>query len=99
MTRKENRKSTWTFMTNHSHVLLCLSKDPSMLAREIALQVGITERAVLRILKELDEEGYVTITKKGRCNTYQVNAEKPLKHSIEEHCTIGAILELLKKND
>jgi len=91
------KKSTWTFLTNTSHVLLCLATNPSMLTREIAVEVGITERAVLRIIKELVEEEFITIVKNGRCNTYSIDETKPLKHPIEEHCTIGAILNLLKK--
>ena len=59
-------KSTWTFMTNHSHVLVCLANNSAMRARDIALEVGITERAVLRILKELIEGQFVEATKKGR---------------------------------
>ena len=84
-------------MTNHSHILLCLAMNPTMLAREMAVEVGITERAVLRILKELVDDQYITVVKKGRCNTYSIDENKFLKHPIEEHCKIGAVLNLLKK--
>jgi predicted transcriptional regulator len=92
-----DKKSTWTFMTNHSHVLLCLAINSTMLAREIAVEVSITERAVLRILKELVDDKYVSVVKKGRCNTYSIDENKYLKHPIEAHCKIGAVLNLLKK--
>lgn len=92
------KKSNWTFMTNHSHVLVCLAHNPTMLAREIAIKVGITERAVLRILKDLSDTKYLNIIKKGRCNTYTINYEQPLKHPLEDHCSIGSVLELLKLN-
>lgn len=96
-TANSPRKSEWTFMTNYSHVLLCLANDSSMRARQIAAEVGITERAVLSILKDLVEGGYVTVIKQGRCNSYSIDYNKPLKHPIEKHCSIGMILELLKK--
>ena len=64
---------TWGFLTNHAHVLLCVARDAGSRARDIAEQVGITERAAQRILADLITEGYVTRTKAGRRNHYEIN--------------------------
>jgi MarR family len=64
---------TWGFLTNHSHVLLCIARDPQARARDIAAQVGITERATQRILADLIADGYVTRTKVGRRHHYKIN--------------------------
>lgn len=87
--------STWTFLTNHSHVLLCLAKSPSMRMREIAEKVGITERAVQRIIADLRNGGYLHRNRSGRCNTYQIKYDKHLRHPIEEHRTISDLVSLL----
>jgi len=88
----------WTFLTNHSHVLLCIAEDPDVLLREVALQVGITERATQRIVAELEEAGYVSHERVGRRNRYEVHAELPLRHPLEDHLEIGALLRVLKQN-
>ena len=87
--------STWTFLTNHAHVLLCLVTSPSMLMREVAREVGITERAVQRIIADLREEGYLKPHREGRRNTYEINTERHLKHPIEEHRRIADLIELI----
>jgi predicted ArsR family transcriptional regulator len=74
--------TTWTFLTNHAHVLLCVSNDPDIRLREIAESVGITERAAHRILSELVEEGYVERERQGRRNTYRVRLDRPLRHPL-----------------
>lgn len=83
----------WTFLTNHSHVLLCLAGDPDVRLRDIATRVGITERAVQRIVAELEEAGYVRRDRDGRRNHYVIDPSLPLRHPIEEHQTIGALIE------
>lgn len=88
-------RSTWTFLTNHSHVLLCLVQHPSMRMRDIAEEVGITERAVQRIIADLRDENYITLKREGRCNTYQVNTRKRLKHSIESHRKLKDLIQLI----
>ena len=85
----------WTFLSNHSHVLLCIAEDPEVRLRDVAARVGITERAVQRIVAELEHEGYLSIEKVGRRNRYQVNAELPLRHPLEDHLAIGALLRVL----
>lgn len=85
----------WTFLTNHTHVLLCLFRNPDERLRDVALAVGITERMVQRIVSELAEAGYLQITKEGRRNHYRVNARLRLRHPLESHHTIGELLTTL----
>ena len=85
----------WTFLTNHSHVLLCLYHNPDMRLRDVARLVGITERMVQKIVADLAGAGYLEITKEGRCNHYRVNADLKLRHPLEMHHTVGELLEIL----
>jgi DNA-binding Lrp family transcriptional regulator len=85
----------WTFLTNHSHVLLCIAQDPDVLTRRIAERVGITERATQRIIAELEQAGYLSHEKVGRRNHYHVHPDLPLRHPLEEHLEIGALLGIL----
>lgn len=84
---------SWTFLSNHAHVLLCLAQAADPTVREMAQRVGITERAVHRILAELEEGGYVTRQRDGRRNTYRVHSARPLRHPIEAHRTIGDLID------
>jgi Mn-dependent DtxR family transcriptional regulator len=86
--------SSWTFLTNHGHVLICIAADPQTRMRDVAQRIGITERAVQRIVAELEADGYVRVTRVGRRNRYEVNAELPLRHPIQDHRTIGHLVEL-----
>lgn len=88
--------ATWTFLTNHSHVLLCLAGDPDMVLRDVAVAVGITERAVQKIVADLTEAGVLEREKFGRRNHYQINAKVPLRHPIEAHRQVADILRLLR---
>ena len=72
----------WTFLTNHTHVLLCLYRNPEITLRQVATLVGITERMVQKIVAELVEAGYLAVTKIGRCNTYQITLDKALRHPL-----------------
>ena len=85
----------WTFLTNHAHVLILLHGQPDLVLREVALRVGITERAVQRIVQELEEEGFIRRHKVGRQNEYEVLAKKNLRHPIESHRKIGDLLKLM----
>lgn len=85
----------WTFLTNHTHVLLCLARDPEARQSEIAARVGITERAVQRIVAELVGSGYLRSTRDGRRNRYELNRELPLRHPLERDHRIGEILDVL----
>ena len=92
---KEATGLQWTFLTNHSHVLVLLSRNPSLVLREVALQVGITERAVQRIIADLEAGGVIEREKIGRQNHYRIQPDQTLRHPIESHRTIGELLELL----
>lgn len=93
----EGSRGGWTFLTNHAHVLLCVAENPEVVLREVALRVGITERAVQRIVAELEAAGYLTRERTGRQNTYEVNGALPLRHPIEAHQTADALLALVRK--
>lgn len=86
---------SWTFLTNHSHVLLCIAANPDILTRDIADLVGITERSAQRIISELEEAGYVSHHKVGRRNHYEVHANRPLRHPLESHLEVEALIEVL----
>lgn len=83
----------WTFLSNHAHVLVCLAQSPGIRLRQVANRIGITERAVQRIVAELEEAGYITRTKNGRANRYTIHRDQPLRHVIEMHHTIGDLLD------
>ncbi|QDT07374.1 MarR family protein [Rubripirellula lacrimiformis] len=85
----------WTFLTNHAHVLIVLNAQPDLVLREVAVQVGITERAVQRIVQDLEEEGFIRREKVGRKNHYEVLTDQPLRHPIEAHRNIGDLLKLI----
>lgn len=87
--------SGWTFLTNHAHTLLCIAEDPDVRLRDIAEQVGITERAAQRIVAELEDAGYLSHEKVGRRNRYEVHPHLPLRHPLEDHLEIGALLRVL----
>ena len=87
--------SGWTFLTNHSHVLLAIAGDPGIRLRDVATAVGITERAVQRIVAELESAGYLEHERIGRRNHYEVNTDGTLRHPMEEHLEVGALLQVL----
>ena len=84
---------SWTFLTNHSHVLLSLYKDQSMTMRDIAVEVGITERAVQRIIADLHADGYIEIKRNGRKNSYSISTGLKLRHPLEKHKTVGDLID------
>lgn len=90
-----SREPAWTFLTNHAHVLLCVARQPGIRMRDVAQSVGITERCVQRILAELEAAGYVTRVRQGRRNYYQVHNDLPLRHPVEEHQMVSALLGLV----
>jgi len=86
---------SWTFLSNHAHVLLCLAADPHQTLPVIAEQVGITTRAVQLILTDLIEGGYVERTKVGRRNHYRINPDGSLRHPLEAHHRIADLITAL----
>ena len=97
MADKETNKANWTFLTNHAHVLLCIAKNRNCRLRDIADVVGITERAVHRIVSDLTEAGYVDVQRDGRCNVYETHPEKNLRLALLEAAdgTIGSPFDRL----
>ncbi len=91
----ESEKSRWNFFTNHAHVLFYLKAHPDEPLRQVALAVGITERAVQRIVAELEEGGCLTRTKVGRKNQYTIDGSIPLRHSLESHLTVEELLNFV----
>lgn len=87
----------WTFFSNYGHVLVCLARNREVRLRDVASKVGITERAVQKIVRDLQDAGYLTISKQGRCNRYRINRRKTLRHELETHCTVGKLLTLMTK--
>ncbi|MFN0029764.1 MAG: helix-turn-helix transcriptional regulator [Acidimicrobiales bacterium] len=85
----------WTFLTNHAHVLVCIADDADARGRDIAERVGITERAAQAIIADLVRDGYVSRTRVGRRNRYQIVLAAPLRHPLERNRTVGALLHAL----
>lgn len=85
----------WTFLTNHAHVLIVLYGEPHLVLREVAVRVGITERAVQRIIQDLEEGGFIQRERVGRQNRYRVLKDQPLRHPIEAHRKIGDLLKMV----
>ncbi len=88
-------QAPWTFLTNHAHVLIHIAEEPGARMRDIAQRVGITERAVQRIVRELEDGGYLQRIKEGRRNHYRVTASRPLRHPIEKHVQTSALVNLV----
>jgi DNA-binding MarR family transcriptional regulator len=86
---------SWTFVTNHAGVLLCIARDPGIRMRDIADRVGITERAAQRIVADLAQEGYVTRRRIGRRNLYEVETGRAMRHRLARHREIGDFLDLM----
>jgi DNA-binding Lrp family transcriptional regulator len=85
----------WTFLSNHAHVLVCLAIDPDSRLRDVATAVGITERAVQKIVSDLEEARVIVRERTGRRNSYRLNLDVPLRHPLESHRTVGTLLSLV----
>lgn len=91
--------SDWTFLTNHAQVLLCIARNSRLTAREIAATVGVTERAVQRILHDLEDAGYITRFRDGRRNRYEVHPDLPMRHPAQRGRAVKELLKLLMPSD
>ena len=87
----------WTLFSNHGHVLVCLARDSEARLRDVAASVGITERAVQKIVRDLQDGGMVSVTKNGRRNSYRIHKKQSLRHDLEANCTIGGLVKLVNK--
>ena len=72
---------------------MCLMRADEVRLRDVAAQVGITERAVQKIVRELQDEDFISVTKHGRCNRYRISTRKSLRHELEMQCTVGNLLQ------
>lgn len=97
MAHPEPAEPNWTFLSNHAHVLLCIAQETDLTIRALSDRVGITERAVQRILSELQQAGYVDKRRSGRRNCYVVDGDRPLRHPLEAHQNIGALIRLITR--
>ena len=89
--------SNWTLFSNHGHVLICLARDSEARLRDVAVDVGITERAVQKIVRDLQDGGMVSVTKNGRRNSYRIHNKKLLRHDLEANCTLGDLISIVNK--
>ena len=86
-------KHNWTFLTNHGHVLIYLARNPKATTRQIAIETGVTERAIQKVIADLEAEGYIVRQKEGRSNNYTLHPELPMRHSLEKD---HAVCDLIK---
>jgi DNA-binding MarR family transcriptional regulator len=86
---------SWSFLTNHAQVLLCIAHDPGIRLRDIGEAVGITERAAHRIVVELAAAGYISRTRDGRRNHYTIQSHLPLPDPLAREQKIGDLLSIL----
>ncbi len=90
--------SGWTFITNHGLILSYIFHNPTTTAREIANYVGITERTTHKIISDLEIDGYLTRSKRGRRNVYRVDPSRPLRHHTNEDVMVSGLIEALTSN-
>lgn len=86
---------TWSFLTNHAQVLLCIAHDPGIRLREIGATVGITERAAHRIVGDLAGAGYISRERHGRRNRYTIEADLPMPDPLTPGQKVGDLLAIL----
>ncbi|RKN46146.1 helix-turn-helix transcriptional regulator [Micromonospora endolithica] len=87
-------RPTWTFLSNHGHLLLALARDPEARLRDAAQAIGITERAAQSIVSDLEAEGYLTRQRVGRRNRYTINQDGPFRHPAERDHSIGELIAI-----
>jgi len=90
--------SKWTLFSNHGHVLFCLARDPEARLRDVAADVGITERAVQKIVRDLQDGGMISVTKSGRRNCYRIHKKQTLRHELEASCKIRDLIKVVNKD-
>ncbi|MFF5338871.1 helix-turn-helix transcriptional regulator [Streptomyces sp. NPDC013181] len=89
----------WTFLTNHARVLATIADDPIVRIRDIAARCRLTERAVQRIISDLERDGYLSHTREGRANTYSIEPDKVLRHPAEAGLPVASLLSLLVQDE
>lgn len=94
MAQQKKSGREWTFLSNHGHVLVYLSRHEECLIKDIAVGVGITERSAQMILSELEESGYISTARVGRRNIYTLNSKMKFRHPAEANKPISALLKI-----
>ena len=94
--RSHKTDHSFRFVTNHAHVLECIAADPSARLRDVAATVGITERTAAQIVRDLERAGYLTKTRDGRRNRYELHDDLPLRHPRHRHHTVGELIRFLR---
>jgi DNA-binding IclR family transcriptional regulator len=89
----------WTFLTNHARVLAVIADNHNARIRDIAAHCRLTERAVQKIISDLEQDGYLTHTREGRGNTYRIEPGKVLRHPAEAGLTVASLLALLVEDE
>jgi predicted ArsR family transcriptional regulator len=89
-----SERPTWTFLSNHGHVLVLVAREPGILLTSLSDRVGISERAARSILRDLEEAGYLSRTKVGRRNRYEVHPDGPLRHPEESTTMVSDLLAI-----
>ena len=87
---------SWTFLSNHGHVVVQLAKNPDITLAELARVIGVTERHISSVLNDLKEAGYIEVIKEGRKNSYRVLVEMPLRHTAESHKPLQDVLNVFE---
>ncbi|MET8978298.1 helix-turn-helix domain-containing protein [Streptomyces sp. NPDC004539] len=89
----------WTFLTNHARVLAAIADNRSARIRDIAARCRLTERAVQKIIADLEQDGYLSHTRRGRGNDYDIDPTKILRHPAEAGLTVASLLTVLAKDE
>jgi hypothetical protein len=89
--------SNWTLFSNHGHVLVCLARDPEARLRDVAADVGITERAVQKIVRDLQDGSMISVTKSGRRNCYRIHKKQTLRHKLEAGCNLKDLIKVVNR--
>ena len=90
--------NSWTLFSNHGHVLVCLARNSDARLRDVAADVGITERAVQKIVRDLQDGGMISVTKNGRRNRYRIHKKQTLRHRLEANCKLRDLIKLISKD-
>src|SRR5210317_794052 len=90
--------NNWTLFSNHGHVLVCLARDSEARLRDVATDVGITERAVQKIVRDLQDGGMISVTKSGRRNCYRIHKKQRLRHELEASCKLRDLIRVINKD-
>lgn len=86
---------SWTYLTNHAHVLLAIAAEPDLRLRDIAARVDVTERRAAQIVSDLEDSGVLERQKRGRRNHYRILPHHPLRHPLEQHHEVADLLRAI----